>query len=38
VLQVLNASPELKILRNGNRWELIQDEPDESDDELDYDL
>jgi hypothetical protein len=39
VLQVLNASPELKILRNGNRWELIQDEPD-ADEEIDggYDL
>lgn len=49
VLQVLNSTDELKILRNGNRWELIQDEPlgsasarlaaDEDDDsELDYDL
>lgn len=29
VLQVLNSTDELKILRNGNRWEIIQDEPDE---------
>ena len=42
VLQVLNSTEELKILRTGNQWNLIKDddeEPGEDDDsEAEYDL